>query len=90
MAMVVLTHSHALDYDITATALRNERAVYVGMIGSATKKARFSRWFLGSGGTKAQIARLTCPIGGADVADKRPEVIAALTIAEVIRALAAN
>jgi xanthine dehydrogenase accessory factor len=82
-AYIILSHSHALDYALAEAALKKGDAAYVGMIGSATKRARFASWFLASGGTEAQLSRLICPIGG-KIADKRPEMIAALTIAEVI------
>jgi xanthine dehydrogenase accessory protein XdhC len=86
-AHVVLTHSHALDYRLTEAALQRGDASYVGMIGSATKRARFEAGFLRTGGRREALARLTCPIGGSDVDDKRPEVIAALTAAELVRSL---
>ena len=86
-AYVVLTHSHALDYRLTEAALQRGDAAYVGMIGSATKRARFEASFLRAGSRAEALARLTCPIGGADVDDKRPEVIAALTAAELVRSL---
>jgi xanthine dehydrogenase accessory protein XdhC len=87
-AFIILTHSHALDYRLADAALRRGDAAYVGMIGSATKRARFARFFLQGGGSPEALARLTCPIGGADVPDKRPAVIAALTAAELIRVFA--
>lgn len=86
-AFVILSHSHALDYRLTEAALQRRDAAYVGMIGSATKRARFEAGFLRDGGKRAALARLTCPIGGGDVDDKRPEVIAALTAAELVRSL---
>jgi xanthine dehydrogenase accessory protein XdhC len=86
-ACVVASHSHALDYAITDAGLRRGDAAYVGLIGSGTKRALFARWFLQRGGSEAELARLTCPIGGEDVDDKRPEVIAALTAAELVRIL---
>lgn len=86
-AYVVLTHSHALDYRLAEAALQRGDAAYVGMIGSATKRARFEAGFLRTGGRHEALSRLTCPIGGADVDDKRPEVIAALTAAELVRSL---
>lgn len=86
-AFVVLSHSHALDYRLAEAALARSDAAYVGMIGSATKRARFESGFLRSGGRREALARLTCPIGGSDVDDKRPEVIAALTAAELVRCL---
>ena len=86
-AFVVLTHSHALDYRLVDAALRRGDAAYVGMIGSATKRARFASSFRAGGGGEPALARLACPIGGGDVRDKRPEVIAAMTAADILRAL---
>jgi xanthine dehydrogenase accessory factor len=88
-AFVVLTHDHALDFLIAAEALRRKDAAYVGMIGSKTKKATFRSWFFKTaGGSKAEFARLVSPIGGETVKDKRPAVIAALAVAEIMTALA--
>ncbi|WEX10162.1 xanthine dehydrogenase accessory protein XdhC [Chelativorans sp. AA-79] len=86
-AFIVLTHDHALDFLIVSEALARDDAAYVGMIGSRTKKATFKSWYLKNGGDESRLARLVTPIGGADVHDKRPAVIAALTAAEVMRAL---
>lgn len=86
-AIVVLTHSHALDYRLAEAALLRGDAAYVGMIGSATKRARFEASFRRRHPGSTALAGLTCPIGGSDVHDKRPEVIAALTSAELVRCL---
>ncbi|MBP2233220.1 xanthine dehydrogenase accessory protein XdhC [Azospirillum agricola] len=91
---LVLTHSHALDFDITEAALRRGDAAYVGLIGSATKRARFERWFRARGRGTDALSRLTCPIGAAlagssPPGDKRPEVIAALAAAELLLAFGA-
>lgn len=86
-AFIILSHSHALDYRLAEAALMRGDAGYVGMIGSATKRARFGTSFLRDGGKREALAHLTCPIGGGDVDDKRPEVIAALTAAELVRSL---
>lgn len=85
---LVLTHSHALDFEIAEVALRRGDAAYVGMIGSATKRAKFERWFLARGREVDALAGLTCPIGAALTGDKRPEVIAALAAAELLVAFA--
>ncbi|CAM5774813.1 xanthine dehydrogenase accessory protein XdhC [Labrys miyagiensis] len=87
-AYVILTHSHALDYRLTEAALERRDAAYVGMIGSRTKRKRFEAQFLRNAGTTAMLTELTCPIGGSDVDDKRPEIIASLTAAELIRCFA--
>ena len=83
-AFVVATHSHQLDYAITEAALARGDAAYVGMIGSATKRARFARWFTARGRDPARLGALVCPIGGQGVRDKRPAVIAAFVAAEVL------
>lgn len=85
-SFVILTHDHALDFLITAEALRREDAVYVGMIGSKTKRATFKNWLSREVGRPELLDRLVCPIGGTAVKDKRPAVIAALAAAEVMTA----
>ncbi|WFU00625.1 xanthine dehydrogenase accessory protein XdhC [Rhizobium sp. CB3171] len=88
-AIVILTHDHALDFLIAKEALARTDLAYVGMIGSATKRATFSHWLTREGGDEALLERLTLPIGGGAVKDKRPEVIAAMTAAELLTAFAA-
>ncbi|TFF22076.1 xanthine dehydrogenase accessory protein XdhC [Jiella endophytica] len=85
-AFVVMTHEHSLDFLIAAAALARGDAAYVGMIGSATKRERFRR-HLAEERREADAARLTLPIGGAGLRDKRPEVIAALAAAEIATCL---
>jgi xanthine dehydrogenase accessory factor/xanthine dehydrogenase large subunit len=87
-ACLVLTHSHALDSMICAAVLQRGDFAYLGLIGSRTKRVRFERGFRDLGIPEERIARLVCPIGGARLKDKRPEVIAALTAAELLQALA--
>ncbi len=86
-AVIVLTHIHRLDYEIAEAALARGDLAYVGMIGSRTKRARFEKWLRARNG-EIDLSRFVCPIGDAGVSDKRPEVIAALTTAEIIKCLA--
>lgn len=87
---VILTHDHALDFLLGVEALKRTDAPYIGMIGSATKRAKFTRFAMDNG---LDASRLICPIGGTGPArdktcqDKRPEIIAALTAAELITRL---
>ena len=81
---IAVTHDHALDFLITGAALRRADSAYVGMIGSHTKRMQFKHWFLENGGDEHMLASLVSPIGDSGVQDKRPEIIAALTIAEII------
>jgi len=80
-SFVVLTHDHALDFLLASEALRRMDAPYIGMIGSSTKLAQFRRFARAQG---LDTDRLTCPIGAGQSRDKRPEVIAAFTAAEII------
>ncbi|RFB81552.1 xanthine dehydrogenase accessory protein XdhC [Methylovirgula sp. 4M-Z18] len=86
-AFVVLTHSHSLDALIVSAVLDRGDFAYLGLIGSKSKRKTFEHALRESGYTRAQLARLTCPIGGAQVHDKRPEIIAAMTAAEIIEVL---
>ena len=86
-AVVILTHDHALDFLIAKEALARDDLAYVGMIGSKTKKATFKNWLKNEFGDADLFEGLVCPVGGAVVKDKRPEVIAALAAAEVLTAV---
>ncbi|MGV8831077.1 MAG: xanthine dehydrogenase accessory protein XdhC [Devosia sp.] len=83
-SFVILTHDHALDFLIADEALARTDSPYVGMVGSATKRARFSSWYTSEGGDAAALKRLVLPIGQYGLGDKRPEVIAALAAAEIM------
>ena len=82
--VVVMTHSHALDLEIVTEALKVERFGYVGLIGSATKRARFLTQMRAASLTEVQLARLVCPIGVAGLESKDPAVIAASTAAQLL------
>jgi len=82
--IVVMTHSHALDLEIVAEALRVERFGYVGLIGSATKRARFLSQMRAAGLTEVELARLVCPIGVPGLESKDPAVIAASTAVQLL------
>ena len=70
--VVVMTHSHPLDLAIVAEALRQERFGFVGLIGSATKRARFLSQMRAAGLAEAALAKLVCPIGVPGVHGKEP------------------
>ena len=82
---VVMTHSHPLDLAIVAEALRQDRFGYVGLIGSATKRARFVSQMRAAGLAEAMLAKLVCPIGVPGVEGKEPAVIAAATAAQLLQ-----
>ena len=72
--VLVMSHSHALDFEIVDFSLRNPSFQFVGLIGSATKRARFVRRLREAG---VDSVRLTCPIGFGSLQSKHPAAIAA-------------
>jgi xanthine dehydrogenase accessory factor len=82
--IVVMTHSHSLDLEIVAEALRAGRFGFVGLIGSSTKRARFLSQMRAAGLSPASLARLVCPIGVPGLESKDPAVIAASTAAQLL------
>lgn len=72
--VLVMSHSHALDFEIVDFALRNPAFAFVGLIGSATKRARFVKRLREAG---VDSSRLTCPIGVQGLKSKHPAAIAA-------------
>ena len=82
--VVVMTHSHPLDLAITSEALRQGRFGYVGLIGSATKRARFVSQMRAAGFADSQLELLVCPIGVAGISGKTPPVIATSVAAQLL------
>jgi xanthine dehydrogenase accessory factor len=82
--VAIMTHSHALDLDLTAAALLAGRFAYVGLIGSATKRARFVSALRAIGLGDDDIARLVCPIGITQIRDKAPAAIAVAVAAQLL------
>ncbi len=85
-AFIVLTHDHGLDFLLASAALERGDAAYVGMIGSATKRVKFRNW-VREHYENQSTERLKCPIGASGSQDKRPSVIAAFVVAEVMAEL---
>ncbi len=83
--VLVMSHSHALDFDVVLAALKARRFGYVGLIGSASKKARFISRMRQAGLGDDDIAPLVCPIGIDGVTSKQPAAIAASVVADLLR-----
>jgi xanthine dehydrogenase accessory factor len=82
--VAIMTHSHALDLDVATAALNAGRFSYVGLIGSKTKRARFTRAMSKIGIARERIDRLVCPIGLSEITDKAPAAIAASVAAQLL------
>lgn len=85
--VLVMTHSHALDLAIISAALKRGGFDYVGLIGSATKRARFIKRMRAAEISDAQIAHLICPIGVPGIHGKEPAMIAASVTAQLLQTL---
>jgi xanthine dehydrogenase accessory factor len=81
---LVLTHSHDLDLRLTEAILRRGDFGFLGLIGSATKRARFLHRLEERGIAPERLARLTCPIGLPGIKGKEPGVIAAAVVAQLL------
>jgi xanthine dehydrogenase accessory factor len=87
--VLVMTHSHALDEALVAEVLRRNDAAWIGLIGSASKRARFFHRLRDQGFTPEDLARVTCPIGLPGITGKEPGVIAVAVAAQLLSTLPA-
>ncbi len=86
--VLIMSFSHAEDLEVVAACLRRisqyDDLPFVGLIGSRTKWATFSRRLRERGFGETDLARITCPIGLPGIAGKQPEVIAASVAAQLL------
>jgi xanthine dehydrogenase accessory factor len=83
---LVLTHSHELDLRLVRTVLARGDFGWFGLIGSATKRARFEARLRERGAPEALLPRMVCPIGLPGLQGKEPEVIAVSVVAQMLQA----
>jgi xanthine dehydrogenase accessory factor len=81
--VVVLTHDHKLDFEITALAL-HEQTKYIGLIGSKTKKNKFNNLLINELNFKDGISPVHCPIG-LDLGGNSPKEIAISIGSELLK-----
>ena len=82
---LVMTHSHALDYEICTRILARGDAAYCGLIGSTAKRRRFEKRFRAQGIGDDALRGLTCPIGVSGITGKKPSEIAVAVTAEMLQ-----
>lgn len=83
--VLVMTHDHMEDLAIVDQALRTEGVGSIGLIGSASKWARFRKQLGEAGHTAAELSRVTTPIGIPEVTGKQPAVIAVSVAARLLQ-----
>jgi xanthine dehydrogenase accessory factor len=81
---LVMTHSHALDFELVEAILRRGDFAYCGMIGSQTKRRTLENGLAKRGVPAEQLARLTCPIGIPGIKGKEPGAIAVAVAAQLL------
>ena len=84
-ACIVMTHSHALDFELARAILANDQVGFFGLIGSRSKRVRFVARLRAQGLDEASIARMCCPVGVEGVAGKQPEDIAIAIAAQLLQ-----
>ncbi len=82
-AHLVLTYSHALDLGICHAVL-GRPFHHLGLIGSASKRARFLKRLRDLGHDDGSLARLVCPIGDRSLG-KEPAAIALGVLSDLLR-----
>lgn len=82
---LVMTHSHAVDFDICDRILRRRDARYCGLIGSVSKRRRFEKRYRQEGMPQPVIDQLICPIGVDGITGKKPAEIAVAAAAEILK-----
>ncbi|WP_171102562.1 xanthine dehydrogenase accessory protein XdhC [Ruegeria sp. HKCCD7255] len=80
---LVLTYSHNLDLELCNRLLLHDFR-FAGLIGSATKWARFRSRLAALGHSPERISRITCPIGDPGLG-KHPQMIAVGVAAQLLR-----
>lgn len=85
--VVVMTHSHALDFSLVEAALARDDWQYLGLIGSKAKRNQFEKRLAARGDAMERMARVVCPIGATGpfpLRGKEPGVIAIAVAAEIL------
>ena len=82
---LVMTHSHQIDLSICSSLLKINNFSFLGLIGSETKMARFSKRLIQIGYNKKLIDRIECPIGVDGIVGKEPDIIAISIIARLLQ-----
>jgi xanthine dehydrogenase accessory factor len=82
---LVMTHDHALDYQLCRAILQRGEFAWLGLIGSKSKGARFRSRLARDGLTPDAIQRVICPIGVEGVVGKWPAAIAVAVAAQLLQ-----
>lgn len=82
---LVMTHNHALDFELTEHIMRRRDFAWFGLIGSKTKRVKFERRLMERGVDAQRMDEMTCPIGVTGIVDKAPSSIAVAVAAQLMQ-----
>ena len=81
---IVLTHSHDYDFKIINEILNLNTFQFIGLIGSKTKRKRFTNRLAKLGYDQSLINKIECPIGLKNITSKKPGEIAISIIGRLL------
>lgn len=82
--VLIMTHDHALDFDLAKLAIERACFPYIGLIGSQGKKQRFEFRLKEQLSDPSLLEQLTCPIGLAGIQGKLPMQVAVSVSAQLM------
>ncbi len=82
---LVMTHNHALDFELTERIMKRRDFAWFGLIGSKTKRVKFERRLLDRGVAPERLDEMVCPIGVPGIVDKAPPSIAVAVAAQLMQ-----
>lgn len=83
--VLVMAHDHVEDLAVVDQSLRTDGLGSIGLIGSASKWARFRKKLLEHGHTDEDLHRVATPIGMPEISGKQPAVIAVSVAARILQ-----
>ncbi|KZZ44884.1 xanthine dehydrogenase accessory protein XdhC [Oleiphilus sp. HI0118] len=82
--ILILTHNHALDFELCMAALEHGKLRHIGLIGSDTKAERFVKRLAHRGYSEEQINSIKSPVGLSEIPGKLPMEVAVSIAGELI------
>ena len=87
--VIVMSHSHPLDFDLCHALLERNDFAWLGLIGSDSKAARFRSRLARTALGPEVVAKLVCPIGVEGITSKWPAAIAVAVAAQLMQRISA-
>jgi xanthine dehydrogenase accessory factor len=82
---LVMTHDHALDYQLVEALLDRKDCRFIGLIGSQTKALRFKKRLASASFSQEEIDSVHSPVGLPEVTGKQPFEIAISIAGQIIQ-----